>query len=241
MARGRLDFLSLERVPSGEGAIDAGSFRLWKAAQNAGFRVAIAGGSDLGCLTRVLGDDTPRTDVIVDGSLTYESWLQAIKAGRTAVASGAGRHVNLRVEDRRLGEEVALAGPRDASVMLETEGPTPTEVEVLVNGTVAARVSVGPGIQLTPIRVPVAKSSWIAARSPNVLTSPVYVTVAGQPIRASADDACYLWRSVEYLADLVTSGQLRLGDSREESLLAYDEAVTELQRRFVESGGQTCR
>jgi cysteine-rich repeat protein len=241
MARGRLDFLSLEVVPSGEGAIDAGTFRLWRAAQNAGFRVAIAGGSDLGCLTRVLGGDTPRTDVIVDGSLTYDNWLRAIKAGRTAVASGAGRHVNLRVEGRRLGEEVALPGPQDVSVALETAGPTPANVEVLVNGEVAARASVGSGSQLTQIRLPVAKSSWIAARSPNALTSPVYVTVGGQPIRASADDACYLWRSVEYLASLVNSGQLRLGDSRAESLLAYDEAATELKRRFVESGGQTCR
>jgi len=67
------------------------------------------------------------------------------------------------------------------------------------------------------------------------------VLVGGQPIRASADDACYLWRSVEDLADLVTSGSLRLTDSREEALRAYREAATELQRRFVESGGQTCR
>jgi hypothetical protein len=74
-----------------------------------------------------------------------------------------------------------------------------------------------------------------------VLTSPVYVLVGGQPIRVSADDACYLWRSVEDLADLVTSGSLRLTDSREEALRAYREAVTELQRRFVESGGQNCR
>jgi len=122
MARGRLDFLSLERVPSGEGAIDAGSFRLWKATQNAGFRVAIAGGSDLGCLTRVMSDDTPRTDVIVDGTLTYDSWLQAIKAGRTALASGFGRHVNLRVAGGRLGDEVRLPAPQDVSVTLETPG-----------------------------------------------------------------------------------------------------------------------
>jgi hypothetical protein len=89
--------------------------------------------------------------------------------------------------------------------------------------------------------VPVSKSSWIAARSPRVLTSPVYVLVGGQPIRASADDVCYLWRSVEDLEDLVRSGRLRLTDTREEALRAYGEAVTELQRRFVESGGKSCR
>ena len=74
-----------------------------------------------------------------------------------------------------------------------------------------------------------------------MLTSPVYVLVAGQPIRASASDVCYLWRSVEHLEGLVTSGRLRLTDSRDEVLRAYREAITELQRRFTESGGLSCR
>ena len=240
-ARGRLDFLSMEVVPGGQGAVDAGTFRLWKALQNTGFRVAIAGGSDLGCLTHVFGDDTPRTDVIVDGSLTYESWLRGIKAGRTAAANGAGSRLNIRVDGRRLGEEVLLSAPQEVTVTLETQGPAATDVEVLVNGVAARGVPVVAGIQVVQVRVPVSESSWIAARNSRVLTSPVYVLVGGQPIRASADDACYLWRSVEDLADLVTSGSLRLTDSREEALRAYREAATELQRRFVESGGQTCR
>jgi cysteine-rich repeat protein len=240
-ARGRLDFLSMERVPAGQGPVDAGTFRLWKALQNAGFRVAIAGGSDWGCFTRAFGDDTPRTDVIVDGSLTYESWLRGIKAGRTAAANGARNRVNLRVEGRRLGEELLLSASQDVTVTLETEGPAAADVEVLVNAEVARRVPVAAGFQVTQVRVPISKSSWIAARSPRVLTSPVYVLVGGQPIRASASDICYLWRSIEDLEDLVTSGRLRLTDSRDEALRAYGEAITELQRRFVESGGQSCR
>lgn len=239
--RGELDFLSMERVPAGQGPVDAGTFRLWRALQNGGFRVAIAGGSDWGCLTRAFGDDTPRTDVIVDGPLTYESWLRGIKAGRTAAANGAGFRLNLRVEGRRLGEEVLLSAPREVAVTLETQGPAAADVEVLVNGEVARRLAVAAGPQVAEARVPISKSSWIAARSPRVQTSPVYALVGGQPIRASAEDVCYLWRSVEDLVDLVRSGRLRLTDTREEALRAYGEAVTELQRRFVESGGRTCR
>jgi hypothetical protein len=178
--------------------------------------------------------------VIVDGPLTYESWLRAVKAGRTAAASGAGNRLNLRVEGRRLGDEVSLPGPQDVTVTLETAGPA-ADVEVLVNGESVRRVPVGAGLQVTQARVPVARSSWIAARNPRVLTSPVYVLVGGQPIRASADDTCYLWRSVEDLRRLVTTGWLRLGDGRDEALEAYAEAVAELQRRFTESGGQSCR
>jgi cysteine-rich repeat protein len=240
-ARGRLDFLSMERVPAGQGPVDAGTFRLWKALQNAGFRVAIAGGSDWGCLTRVFGDDTPRTDVIVDGSLTYENWLTGIRAGRTAAASGAGNRLNLRVEGRRLGEELLLSASQDVTVTLETQGPAAADIDVLVNGEVVRRVPVAAGFQVVQVQVPILKSAWIAARSPRVQTSPVYVLVGGQPIRASADDVCYLWRSVEDLEGLVTSGRLRLTDSRDEALRAYGEAVTELQRRFVESGGKSCR
>lgn len=209
--------------------------------QNAGFRVAVGGGSDWSCLTHVLGDDTPRTDVIVDGALSYEGWLKGIKAGRTAAASGAGNRLNLRVLGRRLGEEVPLSGPQEVTVTLETAGPSPADVEVLVNGEAVRRVPVAPGFQVAQVRVPILKSSWVAARSPRVLTSPAYVLVGGQPIRASADDVCYLWRSVEDLAALVRSGWLRLGESRDPALLAYGDAVSELQRRFVESGGQVCR
>jgi len=179
--------------------------------------------------------------VIVDGSLTYENWLRGIKAGRTAAASGAGSRLNLRVEGRRLGEELLLSASQDVTVTLETQGPAAADIDVLVNGEVVRRVPVAAGFPVAQVRVPILKSAWIAARSPRVQTSPVYVLVGGQPIRASADDVCYLWRSVEDLEGLVTSGRLRLTDSRDEALRAYGEAVTELQRRFAESGGQSCR
>jgi len=230
--RGRLDFLSAERTPDEE----PGTFRLWKALQNAGFRVAIAGGSDWSCLADRFHERTPRTDVIVDGPLTYENWLLAIKAGRTAAAAGIGNHLNLRVEGRRLGEEVQLAAPQEVTVTLETAGSA-TDIEVLVNGEVVTRVPVAAGVQLAQVRVPVSTSSWIAARSRNGLTSPVYVIVGGHPVRASSDDICYLWRSVDHLEDLVTTRRLYLYESAQESLSAYHEAIDELKRRFAESGG----
>jgi len=234
-ARGRLDFLSMERSLGEE----PGTFLLWKALQNAGFRVAITGGSDWSCLADRFHELTPRTDVIVEGDLTYEKWLLALKSGRSAAATGVGNRLNLRVEGRRLGEEVQLAGPQEVTVTIETGGSA-ADVEVLVNGDVATRVPVAGGVQLAQARVPVAKSSWIAARSPHVVTSPVYVLVGGRPVRASSQDICYLWRSIEHLEELVTTGRLRLFDSKDEAIGAYREAVSELQRRFAESGGQFC-
>jgi cysteine-rich repeat protein len=235
-ARGRLDFLSMERMPEEE----PGTFRLWKALQNAGLRVAIAGASDWRCITDQFNERTPRTDAIVEGPLSYLSWLQSIKAGRTVAAAGIGNRLNVRVEGHRIGDEVPLAAPQDVTVTLETAGHA-AAIDVLVNGEAAARVSVAEGVQLTQVRVPVAKSSWISARSRYALTSPVYVVVGGKPVRGSADDICYLWRSVEHLADLVTTRRLNLYESQDAALAAYGEAGGELQRRFVESGGGVCR
>jgi cysteine-rich repeat protein len=235
-ARGRLDFLSLERTLEEE----PGTFLLWKAMQNSGFRVAIAGGSDYSCFTDQFGDTTLRADVIVDGPLTYENWLVAIKSGRSTASTGGGSRLNLRVEGRRLGEEVQLPAPQDVTVTVETAGRS-ADVEILVNGEVATHIPVAGGLQVAQTRVRVSKSSWISARSPQVLTSPVYVLVEGRPIRGSSDDICYLLRSVEHLQDLVTSRRLRLFDSTDEALRAYADAAAELQRRFTESGGVTCR
>ena len=109
-----------------------------------------------------------------------------------------------------------------------------------MNGEVLQRVTAAAGFQLTQLRVPIARSSWIAARSRSALTSAIYVIVGGQPVRASAADACYLRRSVDELTALVTSGRLRLTEGRDTALQAYGEAAAELQRRFVESGGGVC-
>jgi cysteine-rich repeat protein len=235
-ARGRLDFLSMEKMVDEE----PGTFRLWKALHNAGLRVAIAGGSDWSCISDRFHERTPRTDTIVDGTLTYESWLAAIKAGRTAAAAGIGNHLNLRVDGRRMGEEVALAAPGEVTATVETAG-APAEVELLVNGEAMARVATPGGPHVAQARLAISRSSWIAARSRDGLTSPVYVLVGGRPVRASSDDICWLWRSVEDLEDLVRSRRLYLYASAPEALAAYREAIAELQRRFAESGGGTCR
>lgn len=235
-ARGRLDFLSMER-PLDE---EPGTFLLWKAMQNSGFRVPIAGGSDFSCFTERFDETTLHADVIVDGDLTYENWLRGLKAGRSTASISGGNRLNVRVQGRRLGEELQLAAPQEVTVMIETAGK-PADVEILVNGAVAAHVPVAGGLQVVETRVGVSKSSWIAARSPYVLTSPVYVLVEGKPIRPSPEDTCYLLRSVEHLQNLVTSRRLPLFDSTDEALRAYAEAAAELQRRFTESGGVTCR
>lgn len=241
VARGQLDFFEVEKLPSDQPwSVDDATFQAWKAAQNTGFRVAVAGGSDFPCITHEFGSRTPRTDVIVDGDLTYANWLAGLKAGRTAAAIGVGNRLHLRVNRQRVGSEVRLSGPGEVTVTLESVSAVPVEVEVLVNGEVAARPRVDGGASLVEVKLPVQKSSWVAARSPNVLTSPVYVLVEGKPIRASAEDACYLLKWNDHVWNLVQSRRLNLRESEAEALAAYGEAHAELVKRFQEAGGQTC-
>jgi cysteine-rich repeat protein len=236
--RGRLDFLSSEKMLDEEPT--PGTWRLWKALQNAGFRIPILGASDWACISDRFHERTPRTDVILDGPLTYENWLLAIKAGRTVMAAGVGNRLNLRVENRRLGEEVVLSSPGEVTVTIETAGAG-APVDVLVNGDVATTVPMPAGFQLAQVRVPLTKSSWISVRSTHAITSPVFVLVAGHAVRASPEDICYLWRSVDHLTGLVMSKRLYLYNAEPEALRAYAEAMSELQRRFTEAGGGVCR
>jgi hypothetical protein len=73
-----------------------------------------------------------------------------------------------------------------------------------------------------------------------VHTGSIAVVVDGRPIRASAEDACYLARYVDHLSRLVSSGAIDLEEDTAEALEAYGEARAELERRFREAGGQAC-
>lgn len=73
-------------------------------------------------------------------------------------------------------------------------------VEVVVNGEVVARKEIVADGQMRPLQfeVPIQHSSWVAMRIyPSSHTNPVYVHVAGKPIRASKASARWCAQGVE--------------------------------------------
>jgi hypothetical protein len=85
-------------------------------------------------------------------------------------------------------EHARIAGTRDVTV------------EAIVNGTVAAkqRLLADGSIQDLRLEVPIERSSWIALRIVgSAHTNPVFVTVGGQPVRASRKSAEWCLRSVD--------------------------------------------
>ena len=237
--RGRLHFLETERRGGGPPA-DPGTMRLWRSVLNAGARIAITGASDYPCLHHSLTEDTPRTDVILDGELTYDGWLDALRHGQTAVAVGRGKHLNLRVDGKGVGSEVAIGAGAIVHLSLEGTGPISYSVQILANGVPVGDVAFEAGVQAAAVDLRLERSAWITAASPWVMTSPVYVVVDSKPIRGDPKDVCYLIRYVDHLSRLVRGRHLNVGDEMDATLASYAEARAELVKRFDEAGGTTC-
>ena len=109
-------------------------------------------------------------------------------------------------------------------------------VEVIVNGRVVARQEIVADGQTRPLTfdIDVPRSSWIAVRIfPSVHTNPVFVEVAGKPIRASrksaewcrhAVDVCWKMKSTRFRAS-----------EKDDAKAAYDSARKYYERVEAES------
>ncbi|MCS7471357.1 CehA/McbA family metallohydrolase [Stieleria sp. ICT_E10.1] len=109
-------------------------------------------------------------------------------------------------------------------------------VEVIVNGRVAATREIVADGSLTShsIPVPIDASSWIALRIlPSVHTNPVFVHVAGEPIRASKKSAQWCIDAVETCWNS-KRGQIRESE-RAEAKAAYDRAAERYRTILTES------
>jgi hypothetical protein len=109
-------------------------------------------------------------------------------------------------------------------------------VEVVVNGRSVKQQEIEADGQLRDIAftVPVERSSWIALRVlPSSHTNPIWVTVAGQPVRASKKSAQWLREAVDvcYRSKI---GRVRLEEQGELGR-AYDHARTTYDRLIKES------
>jgi cysteine-rich repeat protein len=238
VARGAATFVTTERRGFGP-PLDGGTFLLLRTLANTGFRLAVLGASDFPCIHRTIEDDAPRTDVLLDGELTYDRWLEAVRLGRTTVALG-DNHLNLRVNGAPIGSEVRVHAGDVLLVSLESRFADPSDVTLVVNGADAATVRLAAGTQVATVRLPLAASGWILARSRWVTTSPTYVIADDKPIRASADDACYLRRYTDHLSTLVRDREIDVGEDTAMALGVYAQAREEFQKRFAEAGGQSC-
>lgn len=187
---------------------------LWRRLQNAGFRVTMLGGSDYPCAP--IG---PRTHVLIDGPMSYDAYLSAIRLGRTVVARNRTDFVELATGGVRIGGEKRVHPGQVLELSLSWRVAESDRLRVFVNGEPALSLAIDAGAGTTTATLAVAGSSWISAQTDWVQTGALYLLVDDEAIH-SRQDACY-WRDyADHFIQEVQNGQfserakLRLDDYR---------------------------
>jgi hypothetical protein len=237
---------------------------IWYHVLNVGFRTRISGETDFPCIydDRVgLGRTYAKLN-----ALTFDNWLDAIRAGRSYVSDGRshlmdfavnggavggpdvkavdGRvHVTLNAA-ARLDEHPAgdlASKPADQKPYWDLERARvgqsrDVQVEFLVDGHVAAtRTLLADGtIRGLAADLTLQQSGWVAVRIlPSSHTNPIWVEVAGRPMRPSRRSARWCLKAVDRCW-LQKSGKFKASE-RADAEAAYDKARG-VYRRLIDEG-----
>ncbi|MEZ5317112.1 MAG: CehA/McbA family metallohydrolase [Vicinamibacterales bacterium] len=248
VALGKGDFYDVASLYSDEAA----STEMYYRFLNAGFRLPATGGTDN--FPDVWRDPPPGTDrtyARVDGPLTVQSWMAAVKAGRTFATTGP--LLFLEVNGKGPGEEVRLPAGAPATVKVRVRmasGVAVDHAELILNGrpqevVVRDRGGYPPGREPPPdmslgtlfeADVDVPNGGWIAVQATGIPssavgdsyafahTSPVYITRENQPPYVSRADAQYLADIVLGIRERVERGPWRSDAERDAMLAEIDRA-----------------
>jgi TolB protein len=196
---------------------------------NAGFRLPATGGTDN--FSDVWRDPPPgsdRTFAHVTGPLSMQSWMEAIKRGRTFMSTGP--LLFLDVEGREPGDEIAVAAnaPPTMHVKAEATSIAPMDsLQIIVNGDVAQTIAATDRAHVRfdgSIAVP--QGGWIAARvlGPGskyigddyafAHTSPVYVVRGGRRY-VRAEDVQFLSQTMDAIWTRVERSRWRSDAERD--------------------------
>ena len=165
---------------------------IWYHTLNCGFRTRISGETDFPCLSgeRV---GKGRSYVKLLSTLTFDAWVAGIQSGRCYVSDGSVHLLDFSLENQPLGgRDVRLERPATLTATLKAAAQDAITVEAIVNGSPVASVSLpGDGqIHSLKLPVPITQSSWVALRVlGQAHTNPIWVIVAGKPVRASQASA----------------------------------------------------
>ena len=178
-------------------------FHPWYATLNNGLRITAVGGEDsISNLHRSKLVGSVRTYVYTGGKgLTMEAWLAGLRNQNAFVSTGP--LVELTVNGRIPGEEVELAASGAVELRGRVRSITPLDKAfVIFNGEVLEEIPFsGERRELDLSRsYPVSRSGWFHLRVEGTneerfpldanfalgFTNPVWVTVAGQPVRSRA-------------------------------------------------------
>ena len=212
-ALGVADFFDINCIPSSE----TGSAAIYARLQNAGFRLAAAGGSDtFSDTSRDPPLGTGRTYVRLPEGAGPEDWALGLREGRSFSTNGP--LLELDVDGSGMGEEIERNRPARLPVRARAVSAVPMErLAVLVNGEVWRETTGDPDadpVAGSPFQLEIAgeleldASAWIAVRAEGprsvwttdsslfAHSTPVYVVLDGREIVVEADRE-YMQRMIE--------------------------------------------
>ncbi|HYT95474.1 MAG TPA: CehA/McbA family metallohydrolase [Gemmataceae bacterium] len=165
----------------------------WYALLNCGFRLPLLGGSVREFVTTPLGAVRTYVRLQAGQEFGYKAWIEAVRAGRTFLTEGP--LLRLTANDQEPGSVHTFPGLASLKVRAEARSLIPFDrLELLVGGMVVASTTPTgtPTTASLDEEVTFGESGWLAARCwrddpklprATAQTSPVYVTIAGEPIR----------------------------------------------------------
>ncbi|MDX1492851.1 MAG: CehA/McbA family metallohydrolase [Longimicrobiales bacterium] len=182
---GRGDFYDVVSIASDELA----SAEMYYHMLNVGVRLPATGGTDnFSDVWRDPSGGTARTYARIDGPLSWRSWIEAVRAGRTVATNGPLLFAT--VEDLEPGSELSPRSQVTVEVDLRSIAPVEV-VEIVVDGSVVREIAVPEGGRRleTSVRVPVQSARWIAVRA------------RGGPARYSGDNYVFAHTTPVYFED----------------------------------------
>jgi hypothetical protein len=182
---------------------------VWYKLLNCGFRLPTAAGTDFmgnyASLRGPMGLNRVYAQV-KPGPLKVGPWLESIKAGRTFATNGPLLWFELG--GKTAGGEIKLEKKQDVAFKVGMRSIVPLDhVQVICNGKVTREIELKGDKRSADASgtLPVEGSGWCVLRAfsdqaeypvldlyPYATTSPVYVNVAGAPVRNAADAAYFV-------------------------------------------------
>ncbi len=139
---------------------------LWYRYLNCGFRLTATAGTDK--MTTFVTVGANRVYARVDGAFTYQSWIDALKAGRTFITNSP--ILSFTVNGQEPGATLRLDSKRAKvlEIHAKAESQLPYHsLEIVVNGKVVGQVSPSGKRHRAEIRIehPLTRSCWVAVRA----------------------------------------------------------------------------
>jgi len=207
---------------------------------NAGFRIPASAGTDQ--FSDVWRDPPPgsdRTFAHVDGPLTVQSWMAALKRGRTFMSTGP--LIFMTVDGHEPGDdiEVAARGSPNMHVKVDVASIVPVDSrQIIVNGDIVKtvpRTGADSGKLSFDGQIPVPDGGWVAARVIGgkskyigddyafAHTGPVYIVRGGKRY-VRGEDVQFLSQTVDAIWGRVERSRWRSTAERDQFRATLDSA-----------------